>query len=94
MTKDHALALAESGWWKEKTARQICMFQLFEPLLCMPFSEFHKALEDSLGRPVWTHELGMNYEGITKEFLGEQEAPSMQEIIEMIPEEKRIVIGL
>ena len=92
MTKDQAIALFDSGWWKNKTARQIVGFQLFESRLCMPFGEFHKAVEEAFGRPVWTHEFGLNYEGLKKEFLGEASAPTIEEIIEMIPEAKRIVI--
>ena len=92
MTKEQAIALHDSGWWKSKTPEQIVRFQLFEPLLCMPFGDFHAAVEAALKRPVWTHEFGLNYDGLKKEFLGEASAPSMQEIIEMIPEAKRIIV--
>jgi len=92
--KEKAIELAESGWWKEKSAREIAHFQLFMAELCMPFSEFHKAVEKSLGRSVLTHEFGMNYDGICSEFLGEKEPPTMEEIINMIPEEKRIIINI
>lgn len=92
MNKEQAIALAETGWWKNKTARQICMFQLFEPLLCMPFGDFHKAVEGALNRPVWTHEFA-GMDSLKKEFLGERAAPTMQEIVELIPEAKRIVLG-
>jgi len=92
MTKDEAVALAKTGWWKNRTPREIVSFQLFEKKLCMDFSAFHEALEAALGRPVFTHELGLNYEGIKKEFLGEAKAPTMAEILDMIPEAKRIVV--
>jgi hypothetical protein len=92
MTKDEAVALAETGWWKNRTPREIVSFQLFEPKLCMDFGDFQLALEKALGRPVFTHELGLNYEGIKKEFLGKAEPPTMQEILEMIPEAKRILV--
>jgi hypothetical protein len=94
LTKKKAIALYESGWWRDLDARSIVKFQLFEELLCMPFDEFHKAIEEALGRPVWTHEFGRNWEGLQKEFLGEAGRPTLQEIIEMIPAEKRIIVGL
>jgi hypothetical protein len=94
MTKEQAIKLADSGWWKEKSSEDIVKFQLFEERLCMDFSDFHQALEDVLKRPVYTHELGLNYEGICKEFLGEKEKPALQEIINLIPEEKRIIACL
>lgn len=92
MTEDQAIALFDSGWWKTKTARQIVGFQLFESRLCMPFGDFQMAVNEALGRPVFTHEFGMNYDGLKKEFLGEQAAPTLDEIIEMIPEAKRILV--
>lgn len=90
--KQAALALAYSRWWEGKSPKEIARFQLFTDELCIPFSLFHEALEKSLGRPVWTHELALNYEGIVREFLGQDSAPSMQDIINLIPEDKRILI--
>lgn len=55
-TKEEAIALYKSGWWKGKTSREICALQLYQDKLCMPFSEFHKAITEALGRSVWTHE--------------------------------------
>ena len=56
MTKEEAVAKAEIGWWKEATAGEIVDFQLYEPMLCMPFDKFHEAVEEVLGRLVFTHE--------------------------------------
>lgn len=53
---------------------------------------FHEAVEKALGRPVWTHEFGLNWDGLKKELMGEAPAPTMQEIIDLIPEEKRIIV--
>lgn len=91
---EKAIALAKSGWWEGRTAREIAKFQLFTDELSMPFSVFHEALEKALGRPVFTHELVLNYDGLCMELLGEKDAPTLNEIIELIPAEKRIVIQL
>lgn len=56
MTRDEAIALMDTKWWVGKSAREIAAFQLHEDRLCMPFSEFQKAMKGALGRPVWTHE--------------------------------------
>ncbi len=93
LTKEQAIAMAESMEWKKWTPEQIVRFQLFQKRLCMEFSHFHKALEFVLGRPVFTHEFGMDYEGLVMEFLGEKEPPTLEEIINLIPAEKRIIIG-
>ncbi len=60
----------------------------------MPFDVFHEAIEKVLHRPVYTHEFGLNYVGIVLEYLGEKQPPTFEEIINMIPEEKRIIVGL
>lgn len=90
--KEAAIELFNSNWWENKTSKEIVELQLFTNELCCPFDVFHAAVEECLDRPVWTHEFGFNYDGLIKEFLCEQEPPSMQEIIEMIPEEKRILV--
>ncbi|MCJ7483909.1 MAG: hypothetical protein MUO31_13200 [Thermodesulfovibrionales bacterium] len=92
MTKEEAITLAGSGFWEHLTSEEIAKFQLFEDKLCMPFGVFHQAIEEALGRPVYTHEFGLNREGLEKELIGEAEPPTLQEIMELIPEEKRIII--
>jgi hypothetical protein len=67
---------------------------MFEELLCMPFDVFHEAVEKTLGRPVWTHEFGLNFDGLKAELLGEKPASTMEEIINLIPEDKRVVISV
>ena len=56
MTKEQAIALHDSGFWREMTLEDRARFQLHEPRLCMPFDVFHEAVEKTLGRPVFTHE--------------------------------------
>jgi hypothetical protein len=92
MTKKQAVALAESCWWVGKSSRDLAMFQLHEPLLCMPFDVFHKAVEEALQRPVFTHEFGLNWEGLKKELLGETEHPSLEQVFDLIPKDKRLLI--
>jgi|LAHQ01.1.fsa_nt_gb hypothetical protein len=88
--REKAIELAESDWWEKCTARQIVEFQLFVAELCMPFEKLHEALEEALGRSVWIHELASD--NIINEFLGKRKKPTMEEIINLIPEEKRIIL--
>lgn len=90
--KDKAIALFDSGWWKGASPKDIAKFQLFTAELSMPFDVFHSALESALGRPVWTHELALNRDGLALELLGEADPPTMDQILKLIPEEKRIVL--
>lgn len=93
MTKEEAIALSKTEFWKELSFYDVAKFQLFEDKLCMPFGVFHEAMEKALGRSVFTHEFGLNYEGLKRELLGEDRSPTMAEIINLIPEEKRILVS-
>lgn len=94
LSEESAIKLGESGFWKDMTYRERAGFQMFEERLCMPFAVFHEAVEKSLGRPVFTHEFGLNWGGLQDELLGEADPPSLQDILALIPEEKRIVVTL
>ena len=91
ITREQALELAASEFWKGMTDRQIAEFQLHTKLMCMPFDVFHEAVEKALGRSVWTHEFAYS-EQLRAELRGESPAPSFQEIMNMIPEGKRIIV--
>lgn len=94
LTEDQAIKLGKTEWWKRASSYEIVLFQLFERKLCMDFGAFHEAVEKELGRPVWTHEFGSKgTEGLKKEFMGEKPKPSFEEILDLMPEAKRIVIA-
>lgn len=91
LTKEEAIAFAENKGYEDMTAKQIVDLQLFQERLCLPFDLFHDSLEIMLGRSVFTHEFAFP-EALKKEYLGEKEPPSLEDIIKLIPEKKRIVI--
>lgn len=93
MTQDEAISLYESRFWESLSFRDRAKFQLFEERLCMPFDVFHEAIQKSLGRPVYTHEFtSSNQARLQREFLGEEFAPTLDDIIALLPADKRIVI--
>lgn len=91
MTKEQALKLAESKFWEKMTFEERAKFQIFEEKLCMPFDVFHEAVEKTLGRPVWTHEFGLDIDGLRREIMGGRPAPTMDEILNLIPADKRVI---
>lgn len=93
LTQKQAIKLAESEIWKDMILEEIAKFQLFQERLCVPFDKFHEAIEFVFGRPVWTHEFAFR-DLLIREYLGKKSAPSMEEIINLIPEEKRIIIRI
>lgn len=93
MTKEQAIALSNSKFWESMTAREIATFQLFEDRLCIPFDVFHAAVEKTLKRPVFTHEFGLAMDSLRAELLGKRPAPSLDEIIALIPADKRVIVA-
>ena len=57
----------DNKWWLSDDPRVIGYHQLMDPRMLVPFSKFHEGIEALLGRPVWTHEFGVNYEGLKNE---------------------------
>ena len=92
-TKEQAVKIYKSGIWKDMTFKQLVDLQLFQNLLCIPFDKFHEAMEKVLNRSVWTHEFAF-FEDLEKEYLGKKEKPTFEEIINLIPKEKRIILEI
>lgn len=57
----------DNRWWESKEPVQVAMYQIFEDILMVDFSTFHEGLEKLVGRPVFTHEMGLNVDGLRKE---------------------------
>lgn len=85
--REQAIKLSKTKWWEGKSSREIAEFQLFTAELCCPFDVFHAAIEESLGRSVWTHEFAT--EQLFLEFLGRARAPTMEEIINLVPDAQK-----
>jgi hypothetical protein len=97
MTKEQAIALAESKWWEGKSARDIAMFQIFaaDCIMCMPFDLLLKAVSEALGRPVFNVEFtSKGVERLKTELLTGGPAPTMDDILALIPEEKRVILAV
>ncbi len=91
LTKEQAIAMCESGWWKDKDPIQVVLFQLQQDRLCMEFSEFHRLVGVVLKRPVYTHEFAYP-DLLLQEILGERDTPSLTDIMCLIPEDKLITV--
>lgn len=94
LTREQVIAFCENKCYEGMTSRQIAEFQIEQDRLCVPFGVFHKAIEEALGRPVYIYEFELNRDGLRKELRGEKESPTLEEIINLIPEDKRILIQL
>ena len=93
LTKEEVIKLYDSEFWKEMNAENIALFQLTHERMCMPLDVFKDAVQESLGRPVWTHEYASsNVQSLINELLGKKKRPTFEEIMDLIPESKRIII--
>jgi len=93
LTEDEAITLAESEVWKTWSDGEVAFFQIHQDKLCVPFTRFHEAVEKALGRPVWTHEFAQT-DLLKAELAGMRTAPSMEDIIGMLPPEKTVVVAI
>lgn len=84
-TKKQAIAIFKSGDWKDWTEEEIVKTQLFQDRLCVPFDVFHKAIESVFDRSVWTHEFGLNRQGLIAEYLELFPSPTFQDILDLLP---------
>ena len=92
LTEEQAIKFYSSKTWEDMSHFDLAKFQLHQDRLCMPFSVFHEAVEKSLNRPVYTHEFGLNRDGLIKELLGEIDQPSFEDIVNLIPSDKRLIV--
>ena len=58
-------------------------FQLFQDTLCVPFDVFHRCIEITLGRPVWTHEFA-DMQRLRDEYLGKRPTATMADILKAL----------
>ena len=83
----------DNRWWTSEDKKVLGYYQLMNPILLVSSDKFHDALVFLLGRPVFTHEMGLNYEGLKAEaeraFKGahdseEQKAESLKKSFEQL----------
>jgi len=80
-SKYKARAIANSKWYQRYSDVEITAFQLYELTLCCPFGVYHRALETSLGRSVFTHEF-IDVKSLREEF--EQKHPNAGDLTKKV----------
>lgn len=90
MSKETAVAIHDSGAWRKLGIVERAKLQLQQPRLCMPFSEFHKAVEQSIGRPVWTHEF-IEPKSLLAEIEPCNKRATLADVLGKLPTDKTVV---
>jgi hypothetical protein len=92
LNEKEAIKLYKSKIWEKWNKKKRAYFQMNQKRLCMPFDIFHEAVEYALDRPVFTHEFGLNHQGLIDEMNGKISKPTLEESINLIPEEKKLIL--
>jgi len=58
------------------------------------FDKIHQRLEELVGRPVWTHEFGLNWEGLIQEAKDRPCKLDMNKVMESLVATGKPVIGV
>lgn len=66
--------------------------QLVHAKLSQPFPNIHKRVEELVGRPVYTHEFVLNFDGLLAEARGEREHATIEEILGQLKKTGKPVI--
>jgi len=90
--KEEATKLYESEFWKGWSARDIADFQLYNKRLIVPWEVFHVAVEEVLGRDVYSHEF--KYDSLRKEIDGEIPKKTLADVIDTFPKDKPITMAV
>jgi hypothetical protein len=77
--EQEAIDFYESGGWKNWDIKDVALFQLYQPKLCVPFTLYHEAIEALLDRSVYTHELAET-EVLIAEYEGKIDKPTITDI--------------
>ena len=60
LTKKSAIELENKGFWTKMNNDDIARFQLYQPILCIPFNIFQGCLEKLFDRPIQLLEFGLS----------------------------------
>jgi lysozyme family protein len=91
LSKNDAIFIYKSKIWEKWSDEDIVKFQLYQDLIAIPPARFQKALEKILKRPVMLHEIAFRKKFIIEEYLGIRPKPKEEDIINLIPKERRII---
>lgn len=91
LSKQEAIQLGQSEWWKDTNQLSIATFQVTQDALCCPIKVYKSALNAVLNRVVFTSELSKP-ELLINEMNKDKKPPTFEEIISMLPANKTAFI--
>jgi hypothetical protein len=91
LTETQAVELCKRKWWLDLDKIAVVQFQLSQNKLCCDFAYFHSAVEEALGRSVWTHEFA-NPDLLWEELHEKRNPPSLEEIVSLLPVKDLVLV--
>lgn len=91
LTRDQAVALYDTGFWRYLNLEERACFQLSEERLCMPFPVFHHAVEVCLQRKVAAGEY-LRPKRLLREVARTATPPPKEKLLDLLPPNQRSVI--
>ena len=86
MNEEQAIVFYDSGAWTALNAIQRSRLQLEQDCSCMPIDVFKNAMDEALGREVWSQELRtLNRSALLSELEGKTQPPDMRQIMALLP---------
>jgi len=92
MTQEEAIKIGKSGIYKTWTHEEKVDTQLYNEYICMPVGDFLESLTVVFKRPVYDIELLDGGENLKAELEGRKSPPTIDEIVNMFPGDKIIVV--
>ncbi|MDX1514774.1 MAG: hypothetical protein R3174_13635 [Gammaproteobacteria bacterium] len=91
LSRDQAVALYDSKFWRHLNMEERACFQLREERLCMPFAVFHQAVETCLQREVGAAEY-LRPRRLLRELSRDAAPPAKETILELVPANCRTLL--
>lgn len=88
LTREQAVALYDSGFWRYLNLEERAYFQLSEYRLCMPFPVFQEALEVCLQRQVAAGEY-LRPKLLLRELSEGRPPKAKEQVLELVPPNER-----
>ena len=91
-SKEQASKLFKTMFWEDMEPKDICVLQMSQDRMLMPYMAFHDAMETTLGRGLFMNEIPIKRWDFMFEIAQRKYALSDAECLQLIPERFRLTI--
>lgn len=88
-----------TAWWEQRPPadsltpeQRLAEFRSWGPILEIDFAKLHQRIEELVGRPVWTHEMGTDGIAYLEHEILTGAHPSMGGVLAKLPADKPVIV--